>query len=55
LLLAGLGSYLVLVTREDDFSGTDAAAIMAQHDATAAHAESSDRDLILATLASYGE
>ena len=52
LLLAGLGSYLV--TREAD-PGTDAATIIAQHDATANHAEGSDRDLMLATLASYHE
>ena len=53
LMLAGLGSYLV--TREGSFSGTDAAAIMAQHDVTTVHAESSDRDLMLVTLASYRE
>lgn len=52
LILASLGSYLV--TREGGFTGTDAATIMA-HDATAAHADSSDRDLMLVTLASYGE
>jgi predicted anti-sigma-YlaC factor YlaD len=53
LVLAGLGSYLV--TREGEFAGTDAAAIMAQHDSTATHAESSDRDLMLVTLASYSD
>jgi len=53
LLLAGLGSYLVM--QQGDVAGTDAATIMAQHDVTADHAASSDRDLILATLASYGE
>jgi hypothetical protein len=52
LLLAGLGSYLV--TREGNYSGADAATVMA-HDVTTAHPESSDRDLMLATLASYGE
>jgi len=52
LVLAGLGSYLVM--REGDISGTDAATIMAQHDATASHAASTDRDLMLVTLASYG-
>lgn len=52
LVLAGLGSYLVM--REGDVSGTDAATIMAQHDATADHAASTDRDLMLVTLASYG-
>lgn len=52
LVLASLGSYLIM--REGNVSGTDAAAIMAQHDVTADHAASSDRDLMLATLASYG-
>jgi hypothetical protein len=51
LLLAGLGSFLV--TRESSFSGTDAASIMAQHDPVAAHSESSDRDRMLVTLATY--
>lgn len=51
LVLAGLGSFLVV--REGNSSGADAAAIMAQHDVTTAHAESSDRDLMLVTLASY--
>lgn len=53
LLLAGLGSFLV--SREASFSGTDAAAIMAQHDPDAAHTESSDRDRMLVTLATYHE
>ncbi len=56
LLLAGLGSYLAM--REGqivDYAGTDAATIMAQHDVTAMHAESSDRDMMLVALASYGE
>lgn len=53
LLLAGLGSFLV--SREASFSGTDAAAIMAQHDPTAAHTASSDRDRMLVTLATYHE
>lgn len=53
LVLASLGSYLVM--REGDIAGTDAAAIMAQHDVTTDHAASSDRDLMLVTLASYGE
>lgn len=54
VLLAGLGSYLVM--RESDVStpGRDAATIMAQHDVTTDHAASSDRDLMLVTLASYG-
>lgn len=51
LLLAGLGSFLV--TRESSFSGTDAASIMAQHDPVANHSESSDRDRMLVTLATY--
>jgi len=56
LLLAGLGSFLV--TRESSLNssgGTDAAAIMAQHDPTAAHSEKSDRDRMLVTLATYRE
>jgi hypothetical protein len=53
LLLAGLGSFLV--TRESSFSGTDAAAIMAQHDPVADHTESSDRDRMLVTLATWRE
>lgn len=51
LLLAGLGSFLV--TRESSFGGTDAAAIMAQHDPVAAHTETSDRDRMLVTLSTY--
>ena len=53
LLLAGLGSFLV--TRESAFSGADAASIMAQHDPVAAHSESSDRDRMLVTLATWRE
>jgi len=56
LLLAGLGSFLV--TRESSLNsggGTDAAAIMAQHDPTATHSEKSDRDRMLVTLATYRE
>jgi hypothetical protein len=53
LLLAGLGSFLV--TRESSFSGTDAASIMAQHDPVATHSESSDRDRMLVTLATWRE
>jgi hypothetical protein len=53
LLLAGLGSFLV--TRESSAGGADAATIMAQHDANTVHSESSDRDRILVTLASYGQ
>jgi hypothetical protein len=53
LLLAGLGSFLV--SREASFSGTDAAAIMAQHDPVASHSESSDRDRMLVTLATWHE
>jgi hypothetical protein len=51
LVLASLGSFLV--TRESSAGGTDAAAIMAQHDATVVHSEGADRDRILVTLASY--
>ena len=56
VLLAGLGSYLI--TNESSFSpgvGADAAAIMAQHDPSTIHPESTDRDRMLATLASYHE
>jgi len=51
LVLASLGSFLV--TRESSEGGTDAAAIMAQHDSSAVHADGADRDRILVTLASY--
>ncbi len=53
LLLAGLGSFLV--SREASFSGTDAAAIMAQQDPSAiqTRTDSSDRDRMLVTLATY--
>jgi hypothetical protein len=51
LVLAGLGSFLI--TRDVPDGGTDAAAIIAQHDPTAAHSESADRDRLLVTLASY--
>ena len=53
LLLAALGSFLV--SREASFSGTDAAAIMAQHDPAVSHPESADRDRMLVTLATYHE
>lgn len=53
LLLAGLGSYLV--TRESSQGGTDAAAIMAQHDVSDTHPESADRNRLLVTLVSYTE
>jgi len=53
LTLAALGSFLV--TRESSAGGADAAAIMAQHDVTSAHPESSDRDHLLVTLANYRE
>lgn len=53
LVLASLGSYLVM--HENDISGTDAATIMAQHDVTTDHPASSDRDLMLVTLSSYGQ
>jgi predicted anti-sigma-YlaC factor YlaD len=53
LVLAGLGSFLV--TRDTPDGGTDAAALIAQHDPTAAHSESADRDRLLVTLANYRE
>jgi len=51
LLLAGLGSFLA--TRDSAGSGTDAIAIIAQHDPSAVHPESADRDRLLVTLATY--
>jgi anti-sigma factor RsiW len=51
LLLAGLGTFLV--TKENSDAGADAAYIMAQHDASSVHSESSDRDRLLVTLATY--
>jgi len=51
LVLASLGSFLV--TRENNAGGTDAATIMAQHDAPSGSAEAGDRDKVLVTLASY--
>jgi hypothetical protein len=51
LVLAGLGSFLI--TRDYPDSGRDAVEIIAQHDPTAAHSESSDRDRLLVTLATY--
>jgi hypothetical protein len=53
LVLAGLGSFLI--TRESPESGTDAAALIAQHDPSAAHSETADRDRLLVTLADYRE
>lgn len=54
LLLAGLGSYLVM--REGEIpNSADAVTIIARHDATTDHAASADRDVMLVTLASYGE
>jgi len=51
LVLAGLGTFLV--TRDETETGTDAAAIIAQHDPTAAHSETADRDRLLVTLTNY--
>jgi hypothetical protein len=51
LLLAGLGTFLV--TKETSDGGADAAYIMAQHDTSGVHSESSDRDRLLVTLATY--
>ena len=56
MLLAGLGSYLI--THETEYAepfGADAAAIMAQHDPSVDHAESSDRDRLMVTLSNYHE
>jgi hypothetical protein len=56
LLLAGLGSYLV--SRDSGplpSAGADAAAIMAQHDPSAADTPGSDRDRMLVTLATWSD
>ncbi len=53
LLLAGMGSFLV--SRERAQNGADAVSIIAQHDVTAAHSESDDRDRVLVSLATYRE
>jgi anti-sigma factor RsiW len=53
LLLAGLGGFLV--TRESSAGGADAAAIMAQEDTAGAQSQSSERDHLLVTLATYQE
>jgi hypothetical protein len=53
LVLASVGSFLV--TRESSTGGADAAAIMAQQDASGPPSEAADRDRILVTLASYRE
>jgi len=55
IVLAGLGSYLVMRQDNAPAGDGDAVAIMAQHDVTADHTASSDRDLMLATLAAYGQ
>lgn len=56
LLLAGLGSYLIAhETEYADNGGADAAALMAQHDPQVEHADSSDRDRLMVTLATYHE
>jgi hypothetical protein len=51
LLLAGLGTFLV--TSETADAGADPASIIAQHDVSSVHSESSDRDRLLVTLATY--
>lgn len=56
LLLAGLGSYLIThETEYADNGGADAAALMAQHDSGVEHSDSSDRDRLMVTLATYHE
>jgi len=55
LLLAGLGSFLVTRESAPAVTGTDAAAIMAQHDPSVVHTDKSDRDRMLVTLATYHE
>jgi anti-sigma factor RsiW len=54
LLLAGLGGYLITSQRAVP-EGTDAAAIMGQHDPSVSHQNGSDRDHMLVTLATYSE
>jgi anti-sigma factor RsiW len=53
LLMAALGSFLV--TRESGQGGTDAAAIMAQHEGSGHNSGSNETDRLLVTLATYGE
>jgi len=55
LLLAGLGSYLVLQDNPFGDKHMDAATIMAQHDPTVSHEDGGDRDHMLVTLANYHE
>jgi predicted anti-sigma-YlaC factor YlaD len=52
LLLAGLGGYLI-TSQSSPADGTDAAAIMAQHDPSIDHVNGADRDHMLVTLATY--
>jgi hypothetical protein len=54
LLLAGLGSFLMTEQSSmNSVSGADAVSIMAQHDPMMDHTDSSDRDRMLVTLATY--
>jgi hypothetical protein len=43
------------VARESGFDMEDAATIMAQHDPSAQHDDSADRDRMLVTMATYRE
>ena len=54
LLLAGLAGYLI-TSQSSSAGGTDAATIMGQHDPSVDHENGSDRDHMLATLATYTE
>lgn len=53
LVLAGLGAVLATHTPADP--GRDAVSIIAQHDPTSPHGESTDRDRLLVTLTSYDQ
>jgi hypothetical protein len=55
LTLAAIGGLLIDRESSAQPDGQDAAAIIASHEPTVQHSESSDRDQILVTLANYQE
>jgi anti-sigma factor RsiW len=55
LVLAGLGSYLIMQENSPAATGMDAATVMAQHDPTVSHENGGDRDHMLVTLSNYHE
>jgi len=55
LTLAAVGGLLIDRESTQPAEGQDAAAVIASHDSTAQHSESSDRDRLLVTLANYQE